>query len=173
MQAKIRLSNSISVSSQATAVLLYRPFDFYKGLMRFSRPGKRVNILEPILAGWITSVRSTNSRNLMHIGCEIAPPHMVVKYNGFGTFFSRLFSFFPFHRPAHRSRFGSELHAWCLKSPVLIDTCAFWGFGAFKFTMMGSPVQNNRQILTRKRFADFLQKNRFNIRGPGSRLNYL
>jgi len=34
-----------------------------------------MNILEPNLEGVITSVRSTNSQNLVQIGCEMAPPN--------------------------------------------------------------------------------------------------
>jgi len=36
---------------------------------------KPSNIMEPNLAGVITSVRSTNSPNFVQIGCEMAPPH--------------------------------------------------------------------------------------------------
>jgi len=34
-----------------------------------------MNILEPNLAGMIKSERSTNSPNLVQIGCEMAPTH--------------------------------------------------------------------------------------------------
>jgi len=71
---------------------------------------KPINILEPNLTGVITSVRYTNSPHVVQIGCEMAPPQ-VVKYNGFVIFFSHLYSFFPFLRPAHRSQFWSELYA--------------------------------------------------------------
>jgi len=44
-----------------------------KGKMFFPSLGleKQISILKP---GVITSVRSTNSPNLVHIGCEMAPP---------------------------------------------------------------------------------------------------
>jgi len=53
---------------------------------------------------------------------------MVVKYDGFVTFFSRrLFSFFFrfLGWPAHRTQFWSEMHAYWLKSRIPIDTLAF------------------------------------------------
>jgi len=48
-----------------------------EGKTRFStyRLKKQMNILETNLAGVIMSVKSTNSPNLVQIGCEMAPPH--------------------------------------------------------------------------------------------------
>jgi len=57
------------------ALFISRPF--VKGKCFYSPLGleKPMNILEPNLAGVITLVRSTNSPNLVQIGCEMAPPH--------------------------------------------------------------------------------------------------
>jgi len=67
-----------------------------------------MHILEPNMAGVITSVRSIHSPNLVQISCEMASPHGD-EIQRFVTFFVRLFSFFPFPRPAHMSQFRSEL----------------------------------------------------------------
>jgi len=64
-----------------------------KMLFSTSRPEKPIIILEPNLSSEITSVRSTNSQNLVQIICEMAPSRGG-EINGFVTFYSRLFSFF-------------------------------------------------------------------------------
>jgi len=50
---------------------------FLKGRCFFPPLGleKPMNILELNLSDVIMSVRSTNSHNLVQIGCKIAPPH--------------------------------------------------------------------------------------------------
>jgi len=70
-----------------------------EGKMRFmtSRPGNTNAYLESNITGVITTVRSANSPNLVQIACEMAPPHggeKTVKYNGYVTFFFRLFFFY-------------------------------------------------------------------------------
>jgi len=92
-----------------------------------------MHIFKPNLAGVITSVRSTNSPNLLQMGCEMALPRGG-EYNGFVTFFSRLISFFFrfLGQPTGRN-FGPLCTLYGSKDHVPIDTRAVSGFGAFKF----------------------------------------
>jgi len=71
-----------------------------------------MNIQEPNLADVITTVGSTNIPHMVQIGSEMAPSlQMVVKYNGFVTFFSDLFSFFAVSSVSPHVALRSELHA--------------------------------------------------------------
>jgi len=131
---------------------------------------KPMIIFEPNLAGVTTSVRSTNSLNLVQIGCEMAPPR-VVKCNGFVTFFSNLFSFFSVSS-------ANPLVAILVRFARLMfqkmwsdwSTCLFrvW---CLHIHLKGSLVQKTAKFGPVKvGTLLFLAKNRFYIRTP--RVNY-
>jgi len=71
------------------------------------------------------------------------------------TFLSR-FSFFSVSSAISQVAVFVRIARLMAQKSFPIDARAFWGFGAFKFTMRGLGPKN-RQILTHKS-ADFLQK---------------
>jgi len=99
-----------------------------------------MNNLKLNWAGVITSVGSTNSPNLVQIGC-VMTRYVVVKYNGSVNFFFPFFLFFPFLRSAHWSQFYADVNTCWLERRVPIDIRAISGFGTFILTIWGLPVQ--------------------------------
>jgi len=62
-------ANSVARGTVIIGLLL----STWKMLFAIFRPGKTMNILE----GLVNSMRSTNSPNLVQIGCEMVPPRGV------------------------------------------------------------------------------------------------
>ena len=122
--------------------MLYRPLDFYRKTCVFPPVGLGTPF-KPLLAYVITSVRPTNTSNLIEIGSQGAPPRSG-ELSRFCDFCSPFFHTF-FHL-AYRSQIWTDSNVLWLKRCFLFCTRAFPGVRAFKITSRGSPIKKHQNF---------------------------